>query len=127
MACPYQYYKNDEYYYPRLYCKVSGKYCLYSKKCIKQERYIQIEGDLWKECYMYNDSKVKDIPQGSYYIQTKRPNRSGKLYLYVEMQGKVEKILTNFTHIEQDYVYLKEGLDGYEVSLTPFKGNTRKR
>ena len=126
MACPYEYYKDDEYYYPRLYCKKSNKYCLYSKKCTKVEKYVPIENELWRECYMYVESKAKNIPSGSFYVQSHRPNRNGKLYLYVVIKDKVERILTNFTEINQDYVYLKEGLDGYEVSLTPFKSSARK-
>lgn len=126
MACPYEYYKDDEYYYPRLYCKLNNKYCMYAKKCTKIEKYIQMEGNLWEECFMYVEEKAKNVPSGSYFVQSYRPNRNGKLYLYVVMQDKVEKILSNFTTINQDYVYLKEGLDGYEVSLTPFKSNNRK-
>ncbi len=126
MACPYEYYKDDEYYYPRLYCKVSNGLCLYQKRCEKVNKYISIEGDLWRECYMYVESKQKDIPNGSYYVQSKRPNRNGKLYLYVVIDDKVKKILSDFTSINQDYVYLKEGLDGYEVSLTPFRGTRKK-
>ena len=72
------------------------------------------------------ENKIKNIPANSYFVQSYRPNRNGKLYLYVVIKDKVEKILSNFTTLNQDYVYLKEGLDGYEVSLTPFKSNTRK-
>jgi hypothetical protein len=75
---------------------------------------------------MYIESKAKEIPNGSYFVQSYRPNRSGKLYLYVVMKDKVERILSDFTTINQDYIYVKEGLDGYEVSLMPFKTTTRK-
>ena len=72
------------------------------------------------------EDKIKEIPQGSYYVQSYRPNRSGKLFLYVVINDHVEKILTELTSIDQDYVYLKEGLDRYEVSLTPFRGTKKK-
>lgn len=91
-----------------------------------KNRYIPIEDNLWKECYKMIENKIKEIPQGSYYVQSYRPNRSGKLFLYVVINDHVEKIPTELTSIDQDYVYLKEGLDGYEVSLTPFRGTRKK-
>ena len=39
--CPYAFYKDNETYYPYLYCKLDGKRCLYSKRCQKEEKYIQ--------------------------------------------------------------------------------------
>ena len=124
--CEHIYYKDENEYFPRLYCDIDNKLCLYQKKCMMQNRYILIEGNKWKECYKMIDNKIKDLPPNSYYVQSYRPNRNGKLYLYVVIKDKVEKILSNFTSIEQNYVYLKEGLDGYEVSLTPFKSGYRK-
>ena len=124
--CKHMYYKDETEYFPRLYCKIDNKLCLYQKKCLMKNRYIPIEDNLWKECYKMIKDKIKEIPQGSYYVQSYRPNRSGKLFLYVVINDHVEKIPTELTSIDQDYVYLKEGLDGYEVSLTPFKSNTRK-
>lgn len=126
MSCGYDYYDEEEVYYPRLRCKLSGGgYCIYSKKCTKVEKFIPI-GELWKECYLYNMEKSKNVPSGAYFIQSYRPNKSGKLYLYVVIEDHVEKILSDFTEINQDYVYLKEGIDGYEVSLVPFQ-TTQKR
>ena len=124
--CQHMYYKDENEYFPRLYCKIDNKLCLYQKKCLMKNRYIPIEDNLWKECYKMIKDKIKEIPQGSYYVQSYRPNRSGKLFLYVVINDHVEKIPTELTSIDQDYVYLKEGLDGYEVSLTPFKSNNRK-
>ena len=121
MGCPYEFYKPEEQYFPRLYCKCSGKYCIYSKRCMIHEKYIAIEGDKWKECYMYIESEQKNIPNGSYFVQSSRPNRNGKLYLYVVIKGNVERILSNFTVLNQHYVYLKQTNGVYEISLTPFK------
>ena len=123
--CEHMYYKDGENYFPYLYCKLDEKRCPFSKRCLKEEKFIP-NGDLHKECYKMIENKIKNIPANSYFVQSYRPNRNGKLYLYVVMKDKVEKILSNFTTLNQDYVYLKEGLDGYEVSLTPFKSNTRK-
>ena len=123
--CEHMYYRNGDNYFPYLYCRLDDKICQYTKKCMKEERFVA-NGELWKECYKMIENKIKDIPDGSYFVQSYRPNRNGKLYLYVVIKDKVERVLSNFTTINQDYIYLKEGLDGYEVSLTPFKSNARK-
>ena len=65
--------------------------------------------------------KQKNIPSGSYYVQSYRPNQKGELYLYVVINEKVVKIATKFTEINQEYVYLKERASGFEVSLSPFQ------
>ena len=51
-----------------------------------------------------------------------RPHKSGKLYLYVlTEENKVEKILSDFTKLDQEYVYLrKTAMGGYQVGLEPF-------
>ena len=123
--CEHMYYRNGDNYFPYLYCRLDDKICPYTKKCMKEERFVA-NGELWKECYKMIENKIKDIPDGSYFVQSYRPNRNGKLYLYVVIKDKVERVLSTFTTINQDYIYLKEGLDGYEVSLTPFKSNARK-
>lgn len=120
MACKHMYYKEDETYYPRLYCKINNKYCIYAKRCENKQKYIPND-DLWKECYIMIQEEQKNIPIGSKYVQLSRPNKKGNLYLYVVINDKVEKISTQLKSINQNYVYIKEGLDGkYEVSLTPF-------
>lgn len=126
MACPYEYYKEDEeVYFPRLYCKIDDKTCIYSKKCLKVNKFIPLENQ--EECYKMIEEKIKSIPKGSYYVETKRPNRKGELYLYVVIGNKVERISTKFKTIEQDYVYLKETKDGYIVSLEEFPIEKEKR
>ena len=120
--CEHAFYKPEEKYTPRLYCKVDDKMCIYSKRCLKVDRFIPLEGEKWRECYKYIMEKRKNIPQGSYLVQTTRLNKNGKLYLYVVTDdNKVEKILSNFTKLEQEYVYLKKTATGsYEVGLEPF-------
>lgn len=66
------------------------------------------------------DENKKHIPEGSFYLETFRPNKRGKLYLYVVIEDKVERILSDFEKIEQNYVYLEKDGDNYKVSLTPF-------
>lgn len=120
--CEYAFYKPEEKYTPRLYCKIEDKICIYSKRCLKVDRFIPLEGEKWKECYKYIMEKRKNIPQGSYLVQTTRPHKSGKLYLYVLTdENTVEKILSNFTKLDQEYVYLrKTAMGGYQVGLEPF-------
>lgn len=119
--CEHAFYKPEEKYTPRLYCKIEDKMCIYSKRCLKVDRFIPLEGEKWKECYIYIMEKRKNIPKGSYLVQTTRPHKSGKLYLYVLVEDdKIEKILSNFDKLEQDYVYLrKNATGGYQVSLEP--------
>lgn len=130
MGCEYSYYNTEETYYSRLYCKINNRYCPYSKRCTKLEKYIPIEEDIWKECRFYMNEKIKNIPQGSYFVKTFRKNDKGnKTYLYVLIEDKIEKITTGFSNFNQNYIYLKKGIDGFEVSLTPFtkeKKQTKK-
>lgn len=118
MSCPYQYYIDDKQYLAKLYCKISDRYCIYSKRCDNVHRFIPMDNQ--EECYLYNMEKQKSIPNGSYYIKVKRLNKSkNKVYIYVDIKGTIVKILTDFDEINQDYVYIKEGDNGYNVSLTP--------
>lgn len=120
--CEHAFYKPEEKYIPRLYCNLEGKVCIYSKKCLKVDRFIPLEGEKWRECYKYIMDKIKNIPKGSYLVQTTRPHKSGKLYLYVlTEENKIERILSNFEKLEQEFVYLrKTAMGGYQVSLEPF-------
>ena len=125
--CKYAFYKDSEKYYPHLYCQIDDKWCHYVKRCERVEKFIPIEDNIWEECGKYIMEKRKEIPSGSYFVQTTRPNRQGNLFLYVLINdNKVEKILSNLTEINQDYVYLKKTNKGYEVSLEPFKKVTNK-
>jgi L-fucose isomerase-like protein len=62
-------------------------------------------------------NKRNDIPEGSYFVQTYRPNRAGRLILYVAMGDTTKKIQSRFTKLDQDYVYI----DGNTISLTPIE------
>lgn len=125
--CEHMYYENENEYFPRLYCKIDNKLCLYQKKCLMKNRYISIEGELWKECYKYVENKIKNIPSGSNFVESYRPNHKGKLYLYVVIDGKVNRILSDFTEINQDYVYVKKDGDNYKLSLVPFVKDTENK
>lgn len=120
--CEYAFYKPEEKYTPRLYCKIEDKMCIYSKRCLKVDRFIPLEGEKWRECYKYIMEKRKNIPKGSCLIQTTRTNKNGNLYLYVlTEEDKIERILSNFKKINQDYIYLRKSINGkYQISLEPF-------
>lgn len=120
--CCYAYYKPEEKYCPNLWCKLGDSRCMYSKKCLKLDKFIPLEGEKWKECYKFIMEKRKHIPEGSYLVQTFRPNRKGNLFLYVATDKGVERILTDFTELNQEYVYIRKTPNGsYEVSLVPFQ------
>ena len=112
--CEYNYYKDGENYFPRLYCNINNAYCIYSYKCTRHERFLPKDNQ--KECYKYNMAKKENSPNGSKYIEFER-----KGFLYVKMDNShVEKILNTLGDFEQKYVYVKNGADGYEISLVPF-------
>lgn len=115
--CEHAYYKPEEKYMPYLYCHIDDKRCVYSKKCMKVERFIPLENEMWKECYKFIMNKRNNIPEGSYFVQTYRPNRKGKLILYVAMEDSTKKIQSDFTELNQDYVYIDDDV----VSLTPIE------
>ena len=122
VLCEHAFCKPEEKYLPRLYCKIGNTSCIYSKKCLKVDRFVPLEGEKWKECYKYIMEKINNIPKDSYLVQTTKPHKSGKLYLYVlTAENKIERILSNFTKLEQEYVYLRKNEKGeYQVSLKPF-------
>lgn len=126
MSCPYNFYKKDESF-PRLYCDIDKKFCLYSKKCNIKNRFLPLDNQ--EECYKMIEQKQKEIPKGSYFIQASRPNIKGKLFLYVVVDDSVKRIESDLTELNQDYVYLKKEESGYAVSLTPFteRKNYRKK
>ena len=124
--CKYAYYNANEKYCPNLYCNRDNKRCIYSKKCLKVDKFIPLEGEMWRECPKFIMAKISEIPTGSYFVQTARKNKRGKLYLYVLVNDKIERILSDFTKLEQDYVYLKKENDSYKVVLEPFKEEPKK-
>lgn len=119
--CPYQFYKENETYYPKLYCKLrEGKtvpYCVYSKRCEIRHKYISL--DKADDCYVAKEAKSIMIPRGSYYVRTYKLRNNGTYSLYVDINGMTQKINTTFTNFNQDYIYLDEVEGVYVPSLTP--------
>ena len=93
--CEYAFYKPEEKYSPRLYCKLDNKICHYTKRCLKLDRFIPLENEMWRECYKYIMEKRNNIPQGSYLVQTTRPHKNGKLYLYVLIDDRIRYYSNN--------------------------------
>ena len=62
--CPYQFYKEEEKYYPRLYCKLKentmNPYCVYSKRCDKAHKYILLDNS--DNCNIMEEAKKLNIP-----------------------------------------------------------------
>lgn len=116
MACKYEYYKPEEIYFPRLYCKINNKYCIYSKKCNRPGVEKFIPQDNQQECYLYNMEIKKDIPNGSKYIEFER---NGYLYIDIDDNHTI-KVKNTLGEVNQNYIYIREGLDDYDISLVPF-------
>ena len=119
MACIYGYYKKEETYYPRLYCKLTDKSCRYSKKCLKEERFIPLDNQ--GECYLYNMEKKKKIPNGSNYVRFEH-----KGYLFIEVDDNRTIKVKNTLGKVEDYVYLRKVGNDYEISLSPFPTEIKK-
>lgn len=77
MGCKYSYYKDGEEFFPRLYCKYDGGFCIGSKRCDLKERFIPSERFDIKSCFKYIMAEEKNIPKGSNYISTYRKNKNG--------------------------------------------------
>ena len=113
MICQYGFYKEDEKK-PRLYCKLNKQFCIYSKYCGNEKRYIHTER--YKECYIMNEQNNQTIPQGACrVIMIKR----GVVFVEIEPDHLVQtpETIEGITN----YVYIKRiGGNQFEISLTPF-------
>lgn len=120
MSCKYSYYKDEDVFFPRLYCKSDNGICIGSKRCDLKEKFVPLENYNIKSCFKYIMAEEKNIPKGSNYISTYRINKKGFLYLYVVIGDHVERIETQLKEIDQQYIYLKKNKDSYDISLVPF-------
>ena len=78
--CEYAYYNKNK----QLYCKLNDKMCLFSKYCMKQNKYIHREGA--DNCYMALEESKRKIPNDACYVRFVR-----KGFVYVEIGDKVIK------------------------------------
>lgn len=116
--CEYAFY-NEKEKKSQIYCKINGKICLFSKFCIKQNKYIHREGV--ENCYMALEEKKNNIPNGAYRVRFVH-----KGFAYVEItENYVVKIKDTLGNID-NYVYLKNTEQGYILSLSPFIDEEKK-
>ena len=87
--CSYQFYKEEEKYYPRLYCKIKentmNPYCVYSKRCDKEKKYILLDNS--DNCIHMEEAKKLNIPKDAYYVRTYKQRANGTYSLYVDING----------------------------------------
>lgn len=112
--CVYAYYDKNQ-----LYCNINKKICLFSKYCIKQNKYIHREGA--DSCYMALEENKRNIPNDACYVRFVR-----KGFAYVEVGDKVIKVKDTLGNIE-NYVYLSLDKNGdYKISFSPIEEELAK-
>lgn len=121
--CQFTYYKEEEKgtYYPQLYCHITNGFCLYRKKCLQEGKFILIDGNSWKDCYIMNDYLLKqDAPKGAYKVVTYNVRKSGKIELYVHIDSDTTvKVEIPNTEEIPTYVYLEKIGSEYKVIDKP--------
>ncbi len=120
MSCQYGFYKKTETNRPKLYCKITNDLCVYSKLCLKVNKYIY--NDKSEECMIKKENDKKSIPNGAYYV---RFVKNG--YAYVELGDTVIKVKCDNLDNIINYIYIQQNNDGtYIGSLTPFVNEPKK-
>ena len=120
MSCQYGFYKKTETNRPKLYCKITNDLCVYSKLCLKVNKYIY--NDKSEECMIRKENDKKSIPNGAYYV---RFIKNG--YAYVELGDTVVKVKCDDLDNIINYIYIQQNNDGtYVGSLTPFMSNSNE-
>lgn len=121
--CQFTYYKEEEKgtYYPQLYCHITNGFCLYRKRCVKEGKFILIDGDSWKDCYIMNDYLFKqDAPKGAYKVVAHNVRKSGKVELYVRIDSDTTvKVEIPKTDEIPTYVFLDKIGTEYKVLDKP--------
>lgn len=125
MICQYGFYKDKEDK-PRLYCKLNKQFCIYSKYCGNEKRYIHTEN--YKECYIMDERNNKEIPQGACRV---RFTLKGNMYVEIDDNHVVQ--IPEIKGVN-NYVYVRKINGQYEAALKPFteikeekKTTTRKK
>ncbi len=121
MSCQYGFYKKTETNRPKLYCKITNDLCVYSKLCLKVNKYIY--NDKSEECMIKKENNKKSIPNGAYYV---RFVKNG--YAYAELGDTVVKVKCDDLDGIINYIYIQQNNDGtYIGSLTPFVSNNEAK
>lgn len=115
--CPYAYYgKLDNYDRDIIICKKQNSMCPFTRYCNKLNKIIPNDrvGYTMEDCKMRNEVK---IPKGS--SRVRKPVSDKKfLYVDVEINGGLYTHKFKNPNPEKeipDYVYVQEGIDGYEI------------
>ena len=120
--CQFTYYKEEEKgtYFPQLYCHITNGFCLYRKKCLQEGKFILIDGESWKDCYIMNDYLFKqDAPEGAYKVVTHNVRKNGKIILYVRIDENTTISIESVNNDVPSYVFL-EKVDGeYKIVTEP--------
>lgn len=120
--CQFTYYKEEEKgtYFPQLYCHITNGFCLYRKKCLQEGKFILIDGESWKDCYIMNDYLFKqDAPEGAYKVVTHNVRKNGKIILYVRIDENTTISIESINNDVPSYVFL-EKVDGeYKIVTEP--------
>lgn len=127
--CPYAYYgKLDNYDRELIVCKKQNNMCPFTRYCNQQGKMIPNDrvGYTMGDCKMRNEVK---IPAGA--SRVRKPVSDSKyLYVDIEIDGGLytHKIKNPYPNKEiPDYVYVQEGLDGYDIIEKEKKTTTRIR
>lgn len=121
MSCQYGFYKKEETNRPKLYCSITKDLCVYSKLCLKVNKYIY--NDKSEECMIKKENNKKSIPNGAYYVRFIK-----KGYAYVELGDTVIKVKCDNLDNIINYIYIQQNDDGtYVGSLTPFVSNSETK
>lgn len=118
--CQFTFYKDEEKgtYYPQLYCHITDKECLYRKKCLTEGKYILIDGESWKDCYIMNDYLLtKNLPEGAYKVLTYNTRKNGKIELYVRLNEDTTIKVESPKNEPLEYVYLDK-VDGKYIAYS---------
>lgn len=119
--CPYASYGYiDGYDREIILCSKSNESCPFTRYCNKVNKIIPNDrsGYRMEDCRL---SKLKDIPKDSYRIRFER-----KGFLYIEKDNQVIKVKNTLKDKVEDYVYMKEDIDGtYLISTEPFKAEIK--
>lgn len=115
--CPYAYYgKLDNYNREIIICKKQNKSCPFTRFCTQKDSIIPNDriGHTMEDCKMRYEVK---IPAGA--SRVRKPVSDSKyLYVDIEINGGLytHKFKNPYPDKEiPDYVYVQEGLGGYEI------------
>ena len=128
--CPYAYYgKLEKYDRELMICKKQNNICPFTRYCNQKKMMIPYDrmGYTMEDCKMRYEVK---IPNGASRVR-KTVSDSKYLYVDIEINGELytHKIKNPYPEKEiPDYVYVQEGLGGYEIIEKEKKNvkNTRR-